>query len=110
MTGIYFLLDKNKKVIYIGQTIDFEKRIKTHHITFHSFRVIQCDKIMLRKYESRWIHKFLPKENRNGKPRRKEKFSLYLDKTVMGKVAKAAEKTERSINYVVEKSLEKEFA
>lgn len=47
---------------------------------------------------------------RTRKPTNKAKFSLYLDKTVMDKVAKAAEKTERSINFVVEKSLEKEFA
>ena len=43
------------------------------------------------------------------KPTNKAKFSLYLDKTVMAKVAKEAEKLERSINYIVEKSLEKEF-
>lgn len=46
---------------------------------------------------------------RTRKPTNKAKFSLYLDKTLMGKVSKMAEKLERSVNFVVEKSLEKEF-
>ena len=46
---------------------------------------------------------------RTRKPTNKAKFSLYLDKTLMAKVSKEADKTDRSINYVVEKSLEKEF-
>ena len=35
----------------------------------------------------------------------KAKFSLYLDRDVMKKVAKEAEKQDRSINFIVEKKL-----
>jgi predicted HicB family RNase H-like nuclease len=44
------------------------------------------------------------------KPTNKAKFSLYLDKTVMANVARQADKTDRSVNYIVEKNLEKDFA
>ena len=33
----------------------------------------------------------------------KGKFSLYMDKTLMQKIAKIAERKERSVNFVVEK-------
>lgn len=35
----------------------------------------------------------------------KAKFSLYLDRDIMKKVSKEAEKQERSINFIVEKKL-----
>ncbi len=39
------------------------------------------------------------------KPTNKAKFSLYLDRDVMRKVSKEAEKQDRSINWIVEKKL-----
>lgn len=39
------------------------------------------------------------------KPTNKAKFSLYIDRDVMKKVGKEAEKQDRSINYIVEKKL-----
>ncbi len=39
----------------------------------------------------------------------KAKFSLYLDKTVMANIAKEAEKAERSVNYLVDKTLKENF-
>lgn len=44
------------------------------------------------------------------KPTNRGKFGLYLDKTVMESVQKAATKEDRSVNYMVEKALEKEYA
>jgi predicted HicB family RNase H-like nuclease len=46
---------------------------------------------------------------RTRKPTNKAKFSLYMDKTLMAKIAKVAEKKERSVNFVVEKALEEKF-
>jgi predicted HicB family RNase H-like nuclease len=43
------------------------------------------------------------------KPTNKAKFSLYLDKTLMEKIAKISEKKDRSVNYVVEKALSSHF-
>jgi len=40
------------------------------------------------------------------KPTNKAKFSLYLDKDVMAKVAKKADSLDRSVNWVVENTLE----
>ncbi len=39
----------------------------------------------------------------------KGKFSLYMDKTLMEKIHKIAERKERSVNFVVEKALEEKF-
>lgn len=39
----------------------------------------------------------------------KGKFSLYLDKTVMANIAKEAEKSERSVNYLVDKTLKEKY-
>ena len=39
------------------------------------------------------------------KPTNKAKFSLYLDKDVMAKVAKRADSLDRSVNWVVENTL-----
>lgn len=39
------------------------------------------------------------------KPTNKAKFSLYIDRDVMKKISKEAEKLDRSINWVVEKKL-----
>jgi len=43
------------------------------------------------------------------KPTNKGKFSLYMDKTLMQKIQRIAERKDRSVNYVVERALEKEF-
>lgn len=42
---------------------------------------------------------------KNKKPTNKAKFSLYIDRDVMKKVTKEADKQDRSINYIVEKKL-----
>lgn len=39
------------------------------------------------------------------KPTNKGKFSLYLDKTLMAKVAKKASLLDRSVNWLVENTL-----
>lgn len=43
------------------------------------------------------------------KPTNKAKFSLYLDKDLMAKIKKIADKDDRSVNWKVEKTLAREF-
>lgn len=43
------------------------------------------------------------------KPTNKAKFSLYLDKTVMAKIAKEADKEERSVNFLVDRTLAEKY-
>lgn len=43
------------------------------------------------------------------KPTNKAKYSLYMDKDLMAKIDRIAKKKDRSINYIVEKALEREF-
>lgn len=65
MIGIYFLI-KNKKVIYIGQTKNWARRLYEHKKKgFDSTRFMVCDKSKLRDYEVRWIRKFKPELNTN---------------------------------------------
>jgi hypothetical protein len=83
---------------------------------FDSYRFIKCDREKLFIYERRWILRFKPKYNGNNgvkstdktpkEPKNKRmKFSLYIDRDVMRKVSKEAEKQDRSINWIVEKKL-----
>lgn len=44
------------------------------------------------------------------KPTNRKKFGLYLDQTLVAKAEKAGQKDDRSINYMVEKALEKEYS
>jgi predicted GIY-YIG superfamily endonuclease len=61
--GIYFLI-KSKKIVYIGQTKRFPKRIYEHpDKEFDSYKFIYCKKEMLIHYEQRWIRFFRPKYN-----------------------------------------------
>jgi len=64
MSGVYFLIYKNK-VVYIGQTQNFEHRLSSHKgkKNFDSCRFIPCDKEKLLMYESRWILRFQPEYN-----------------------------------------------
>ncbi len=63
MTGIYFLI-KDNIIVYIGQSINVEKRIVSHRDKdFDSFRVIVCDNSKLLEYEKRLISLFKPKLN-----------------------------------------------
>jgi len=40
----------------------------------------------------------------------KAKFSLYLDKDLMAKIKRIADKDDRSVNWKVEKTLAREFS
>ncbi len=70
MIGIYFLFN-DKKLVYIGQSIDTDKRVYSHKVankmTFDSHRVIPCSKDKLRHYEARLIKFFQPKLNIQGR-------------------------------------------
>jgi len=62
MSGIYFLFI-NSSLVYIGQSIDVERRLKTHSIAYHRSRVIQCPVDKLLHYEKRLINYFKPEMN-----------------------------------------------
>ena len=61
MIGIYFLI-RNKKIIYIGKSIDVMRRLKEHCqcVWFTQFRVIPCDIRKISEYEKRLIKYFKP--------------------------------------------------
>ena len=63
-TGIYFLI-KEKKIVYIGQSINIFTRIMTHakYKKFDSYSYILCDESILDKLESLYIHVYQPELN-----------------------------------------------
>jgi hypothetical protein len=62
-TGIYFLID-NGKVVYVGQSVNVYARISYHYDkVFESFAFIPCEKRMLDKLESLYIHVLRPPLN-----------------------------------------------
>lgn len=65
---LYFLIDK-RKVVYIGRTKNIGTRIDKHRLNkkFNHVRFIECDICLLSHYENRWITKFNPIYNINGK-------------------------------------------
>jgi hypothetical protein len=80
MSGVYFLFDKGR-LIYIGQSINVEKRLSVHHVEYDAFRIIQCHTNDLLKYERRLINYFKPTMNQptGGKRKgagRKEGFRM----------------------------------
>jgi len=108
MTGIYFLIF-NGSVVYVGQSVQLEKRIKCHKDKEHdSIRIIECESNKLSIYESRWIKMFMPKYNVHMN-RKKSQHSINLKNSLWTKIEKQAEKDSRSINNLVEKTLEEKF-
>lgn len=62
-TGIYFLIE-GEKIVYVGQSVNVYSRISYHHDkVFESFAFIPCEKEMLDKLESLYIHVFRPPLN-----------------------------------------------
>ena len=64
-SGIYFLI-KDKEIVYIGQSTCVFRRVYDHlwaKKIFDSFSYIQCEKKMLDKLESLYIHFYQPPEN-----------------------------------------------
>ncbi|WP_296699807.1 GIY-YIG nuclease family protein [Thiocapsa sp. UBA6158] len=68
--GIYFLV-REGRVVYVGQSIDVFGRISTHHQskTFDAIAYVSCERHLLDKMESLYIHVLQPPLNgdmRNG--------------------------------------------
>lgn len=64
MTGIYFLILRNK-VVYIGQTTRWPSRLAGHcYKNFNKVRFIECKRSKLSYYEMRWIKRFKPELNK----------------------------------------------
>ena len=67
--GVYFLI-KNKKIVYVGQSVNVFVRIKGHSgKEFDSVTIVRCNKNALDKLESLYIHFLKPELNgyMNGK-------------------------------------------
>jgi hypothetical protein len=64
--GIYFLV-RDKKIIYVGQSIDVFSRISTHRNDkeFDSIAYVPCEPSLLDKMESLYIHVLSPHLNGN---------------------------------------------
>lgn len=69
VTGIYFLY-KNKKLIYIGMSIDIHRRVSNHPHKFDAIKYINCPKFnywQLKILEDSLITKYKPKLNKTHK-------------------------------------------
>ncbi len=65
VAGIYFLVD-NGNVVYVGQSVNIFSRVSQHYNDkkqFTSFAYIVCEKNILDKMESLYIHLLKPKLN-----------------------------------------------
>lgn len=65
--GIYLLV-KDDRIIYIGQSVDIEYRIRSHYGSpfygqFDYYLMYECEQSQLRKYERIFIERFFPKHN-----------------------------------------------
>ena len=64
MTGVYFLYKKDE-VVYVGQSVDIERRITEHpDKKFDSFKYIECNVDELDSLEERCIKEIKPKYNK----------------------------------------------
>ncbi len=65
ISGIYFLI-RNKKIIYIGKSIDLDMRLYNHKREkyFHQYYFEEHKKENLDIIKSKYIYKFLPEENK----------------------------------------------
>lgn len=84
MIGIY-LLKKNDKVVYVGQSINIEQRIKQHKKSekkFDDYMSIECDKNLLNETEESYILLFNPKYNiKRAEINTVKKVYIYVAKT-----------------------------
>jgi len=62
--GVYFLI-KEQSIVYVGQSVNLFSRVATHATEkdFDSIAYILCDKSMLDKLESLYIHTLRPELN-----------------------------------------------
>lgn len=77
--GVYFLI-KNEEVVYVGQSVEFLRRIHEHYgkVDFDSFSFIECNMGDLRAEETKYILKYLPKYNKDaGRLTELAKYDLY---------------------------------
>ena len=64
-SGVYLLFDKDE-VVYVGQGILAEQRVKTHIGTekkFDSYHIIYCKREDLNRIEAKYICEYAPKYN-----------------------------------------------
>ncbi len=66
ISGIYLLIC-NHEVVYIGQTLNVESRLKAHKIdkVFDRYHFFKCDVDKLNFFEEELIDRFRPKYNRS---------------------------------------------
>lgn len=110
---IYFLLDKNGVIVYVGQTKRLMRRISEHHRfkEFESYRAIECKASRLISYEKRWINRFNPKYNgtatisKNGKAL----VRIMLLSETMEKLRRTAKEQQRNISTLVVNALFKTY-
>lgn len=70
MTSCIYFLFKRKKLIYIGQTSDFEIRVRSYgpYCYITKIRIIRCHPDKLKEYERRLIAYFRPPGNKQHNP------------------------------------------
>jgi len=107
MVGVYLLL-KSKKVVYVGQSVDIERRIKEHRADnkdFDDYSIVQCSKELLNTTEEAFILQHNPILNIRkaeitiiSESSKKEKLRQYSKKVGMVKLVKEVKQKLKSIS------------
>ena len=64
ISGVYLLI-KNHIVVYVGQTMEFDRRLRNHYDKdFDRYHFFECDFDKLNHFEERLIEKFRPIYNK----------------------------------------------
>ncbi|MFW6281710.1 MAG: GIY-YIG nuclease family protein [bacterium] len=108
-TGIYKLI-QDDEIVYIGQSLNCERRIGTHLKSddkdFNSFEIIPCKEQELDELEREYINKYEPEYNKQGKaPKNRKLEGVYLDKKQRDIIAKLQEQTGKNKSEIVRKAL-----
>lgn len=85
MVGVYFL-KQNEKIVYVGQSVNIERRIKDHKNSdkvFDDYTYVECDKELLNSTEESFILQHNPVYNI-----RKATIKVYPESLIKNNVSK----------------------
>lgn len=107
MKGVYFLI-KDQDVIYIGQSIHIEKRVKDHCLLgYDSFVLLPCRN--RKRMERKMIKLIRPIHNMSHLVPDRFSTNLRINSKLAERVKASAEAAKRSMNKEIELVLEERY-